>query len=433
MCFTEFVGYTCGHTSLSVKRFCPLTTQLHNNPCCTNNAVRPILAPNFCYGCARVIHGRWVDILESEHRFMHERGVCGCSVVFPHLQQPRVVSHYVDDADDTDDQPGGVNDGEQRGGSVTPTQRSRGTTYTTTTYSGLSGSATPFTPSIKGSGTFHEAEDVSYDSNTMPFGPSTSNQSARPTTDSNAAATSVSPAGSSSGGSKRGKGRQRRGKKAQKGSTGRSGHNQQFSNQSQQLAPLFEERQSNTNKKPSVSVRTPSLYGAEWLQDHKILHDEGRCSCAVRFERYESREMSIADEAGSQNHTEITTLAEYNQQYPQESASGNGEGSSRNPMASSIPHVTTNPGNPARWACSPETSAENNAGVGSHASHPIDMQTAWYNNESEVPLAGLPIGAGPEGDSHMPPFQTCELNIFTNQEQENYYPETSRHRRGVSF
>ncbi|KAI6084592.1 hypothetical protein F4821DRAFT_168710, partial [Hypoxylon rubiginosum] len=91
MCFTELIGYTCAYTSLSVKRFCPLTTQLHNNPCCTNNAVRPILAPNFCYGCARVIHGRWVDILESEHR---------CTVVFPHLQQPRVVSHYADDADD---------------------------------------------------------------------------------------------------------------------------------------------------------------------------------------------------------------------------------------------------------------------------------------------------------------------------------------------
>lgn len=49
-------------------------------------------------------------------------------------------------------------------------QRSRATTYTTATYSGLSGSATPFTPSNnQGSGTFREAEDVSYDSNIMLF------------------------------------------------------------------------------------------------------------------------------------------------------------------------------------------------------------------------------------------------------------------------
>ncbi|KAI1502445.1 hypothetical protein F5X99DRAFT_427377 [Biscogniauxia marginata] len=69
-----------------------MTTHLHSNPCCPCPATRPFLASEMCPACARILHGRWVQILEMEHRFMHERGACGCEVRFPALQQPRLVT-----------------------------------------------------------------------------------------------------------------------------------------------------------------------------------------------------------------------------------------------------------------------------------------------------------------------------------------------------
>lgn len=91
MCFTEFIGYTCGHTSPEVLRPCPMTTNSHTNPICSSHGRRPILAEEMCPACQRILHGRAVLILEWEHHWMHERGVCGCPVVFPDLIRPRVV------------------------------------------------------------------------------------------------------------------------------------------------------------------------------------------------------------------------------------------------------------------------------------------------------------------------------------------------------
>ncbi|KAI1208972.1 uncharacterized protein F4807DRAFT_105697 [Annulohypoxylon truncatum] len=102
MCFTEFLGYTCGHTSIPVKRPCPMTTQSHVNPICPLPACRPLLAFTMCPSCARIVHGRWVNIIVHEHEFMHARGACHCPLRFPHLQQPRVVSQY-EDAEDMKD------------------------------------------------------------------------------------------------------------------------------------------------------------------------------------------------------------------------------------------------------------------------------------------------------------------------------------------
>lgn len=91
MCFSEFIGYTCGHSSAEVLRPCPMTTQLHTNPVCARHARRPVLAPEMCPACQRVLHGRAVLITEWEHRWMHERGACGCEVQFPDLFRPRVA------------------------------------------------------------------------------------------------------------------------------------------------------------------------------------------------------------------------------------------------------------------------------------------------------------------------------------------------------
>lgn len=91
MCFSEFIGYTCGHSSAEVLRPCPMTTQQHTNPLCARHARRPMLVPEMCPACQRVLHGRAVLITEWEHRWMHERGVCGCEVRFPDLFRPRVA------------------------------------------------------------------------------------------------------------------------------------------------------------------------------------------------------------------------------------------------------------------------------------------------------------------------------------------------------
>lgn len=101
MCFTEFIGYTCGHQGADVLRPCPMTTEVHTNPVCTTYARRPILSPGMCPGCQRIIHARCVLTTEWEHHWMHERGVCGCRVIFPDLIKPRVVNQFQPNAQQT--------------------------------------------------------------------------------------------------------------------------------------------------------------------------------------------------------------------------------------------------------------------------------------------------------------------------------------------
>ncbi|OAA62019.1 hypothetical protein SPI_04878 [Niveomyces insectorum RCEF 264] len=91
MCFLEFIGYTCGHTSLPVLRPCPLTTASHTFPTCPRRADKPFLAGEMCSACQKIVHSRATQIEEYEHRFMHERGVCGCPTVFPYLIRPRTI------------------------------------------------------------------------------------------------------------------------------------------------------------------------------------------------------------------------------------------------------------------------------------------------------------------------------------------------------
>ncbi|KAI1335640.1 hypothetical protein F5Y15DRAFT_397328 [Xylariaceae sp. FL0016] len=91
MCFSEFIGYTCGHTGIVVNRPCPLTTQGHNYPACKTPALRPFLIATMCSACTRVLHGRYHDLNEWEHQWKHARGACACNTKFPALQGPRPV------------------------------------------------------------------------------------------------------------------------------------------------------------------------------------------------------------------------------------------------------------------------------------------------------------------------------------------------------
>ncbi|KAI1399648.1 hypothetical protein F4819DRAFT_464310, partial [Hypoxylon fuscum] len=155
MCFTEHIGYTCGHSSVPVKRACPLTTEFHGNQCCSNSATRPILALTFCPPCARIVHGRWVNIIQFEHRFMHERGACGCEVVFPNLQHPRVVSH---EASAGDAAPDAGTPGEARS-SVVASQR--GDQEMAHRYMGFTGQPQANVTNVDESGRFPVADHVS--------------------------------------------------------------------------------------------------------------------------------------------------------------------------------------------------------------------------------------------------------------------------------
>ncbi|KAK3939666.1 hypothetical protein QBC46DRAFT_436950 [Diplogelasinospora grovesii] len=101
MCFTEYVAYQCGHRSPPVLRVCPLTTVSHKYPVCGSQATKQHNAPTMCTACERQLHTRWVLIREWEHRWLHERGACGCDVVFPGLlTRPRVVGGGGGDRDD---------------------------------------------------------------------------------------------------------------------------------------------------------------------------------------------------------------------------------------------------------------------------------------------------------------------------------------------
>ncbi|KAK4240791.1 hypothetical protein C8A03DRAFT_41707 [Achaetomium macrosporum] len=92
MCYREFIAYQCGHRSMVVLRPCPLTTAGHNFPVCSLTPSKPTYAETMCPACERQLHSRWVLIREWEHRWLHERGVCGCDVIFPGLlTTPRVI------------------------------------------------------------------------------------------------------------------------------------------------------------------------------------------------------------------------------------------------------------------------------------------------------------------------------------------------------
>lgn len=132
-------------------------------------------------------------ILEWEHHWMHERGVCGCSVIFPDLIQPRVVGPSLP-YDGPDQLKPEVNENKTvRKGKNKPT-------------SSGPGRALP-APSM-----------------------------AKKTTNR----------GASSTGSE--------------------------------------------NKPVGVSARVPSLYGAEWVDEHRQLHEAGSCECAGDFSSYKTPE-----------------------------------------------------------------------------------------------------------------------------------------------
>lgn len=227
MCFTEFIGYTCGHTSLEVLRPCPMTTHSHANPVCSSHGRRPILAEEMCPACQRILHGRAVMILEWEHHWMHERAVCGCPVVFPDLIQPRVIG--------------------------------RGQTF-----GGLEQSQ----PQANRAKTIAEGKNKnngkmpSLNPETHPITPSTTSSDSGP---------GSLPAAQPMALHKKAAAKKRAGSRKTSNIQATPGNHK-------------------GNKPHDVSIRMPSLYGVEWIDEHRWLHKAGSCNCEGDFSLYKTPE-----------------------------------------------------------------------------------------------------------------------------------------------
>ncbi|KAJ9142081.1 hypothetical protein NKR23_g7382 [Pleurostoma richardsiae] len=306
MCFQEFMGYTCGHSSPPVARPCPMTTALHTNPVCSHMAIRPYLSPSMCPSCQRILHGRAVLIQESEHRFMHERGACGCPVKFPEQIQPQVV--------------GG-------GAGVPQTQEP-------------------------------QTRDTS-------FAGAQPNAAIAPTTD----AMTMAPLGGAA----------------------------------PAAPPLFQEATTGVNQ--GVAVRIPSLYAAEWINDHRLLHQWGRCQCPAYFGVYQP---SFIDDP--LRPEEVAALEDADLEgitvRPAEMQAPRAAGAIHEPDSA----PSTNP-------------IFNDACAVGLQQRPVDCQATMYVH-SMTPIVGLPIGAGPEGQSHAGEWRTCILR------RASHYRRHGRSRKG---
>ncbi|KAI2636133.1 hypothetical protein GGS21DRAFT_543045 [Xylaria nigripes] len=375
MCFVEYLAYVCGHTSTAVNRPCPMTTHLHTNPCCPTPACRPFLVNTMCHPCNRIMHGRRVNIAECEHRWMHERGACDCEVIFPALQQPRLIYRSA-----------GENE------SINRTET--GPADTSNLYSGPSRQEAPAVPT-----TSHSA-------------------------------------------------------------------NQQFTQQTQRgnALPLFTEAQVGGNVE--VAVRLTSLYAAEWTKDHAKLHQTGRCTCPVSFEKYQplnveryegandTAEMEHSRSSHQVHHTSFEPTQPTAYYNPTTSTAWQGTNYEKAETNTMNPDVgAQNPygynrtpvGHVARWAMDgpPGSLLDEILGpigpdTARYQGHPVDVQTIHYQREGipiagnpiacdvmeeskfpstveyqrpESTVAGFPIGAGPEGESHAGDFAQCSLQL----------------------
>ncbi|RYP80327.1 hypothetical protein DL770_006274 [Monosporascus sp. CRB-9-2] len=453
MCFIEYLGYTCGHTGDSVLRPCPLTTRAHVNPVCPVPAVRPQLSRDHCPACQRVMHNRWVDIMEEEHRWMHERGACGCPVEFPALMQPRMIGRD------------GPDYGAGAGGAVSglPNAPGHGQGHG---YGYGRGQSTGSTGSGSGSGggSYHKPGN----SRNRNKNKKASNKPGR---------------GRGGGGNAKHqhqhqwKQQQQQQQQPQSQSHQTKAQTQQQRRQQQrERYPAFEEvRDGENDNDVRYVIRQPSMYGVEWTWDHAKLHEDGRCGCAVRFDKYDPspskdlRDVKHPDAGASSDgdHDAGKHVAPYiysgNTNNQLLVCTGGGDPSlsyrlsgdpTTAPTSRLGPQVSG--GQPARWSYDTPAKIHNLQEIcalpargADDSPRQLDMQTAWFGHQhhhqqqqapmaglppglgpecrdpsghlqaegqivlydvsQQVPLLGLPIGAGPEGLSHAGDFEDCEL------------------------
>ncbi|RYP79882.1 hypothetical protein DL769_002715 [Monosporascus sp. CRB-8-3] len=448
MCFIEYLGYTCGHTGDSVLRPCPLTTRAHTNSVCPVPAVRPQLSRDHCPACRRVMHNRWVDVMEEEHRWMHERGACGCPVEFPALMQPRMIGR---------DGPGY---GGGAGGAVSALSNAQGHAqghvygYGCGQSTGSSGSGSHYKPGNSKNKTKNKKAN---------------NKPGR--------------GGRGGGSNAKHQHQQKQHPQPQEHQT-KAQTQQQRRQQQRERYPAFEEvRDGEHDSDVRYVIRQPSMYGVEWTWDHAKLHEDGRCGCAVRFDKYDPssskdlRDVNHPGAGGDGDHDAGKQMASYtysgntnNQQLVRTGGGGPSLSYHLSGDPTTAPTSRLGPqvsgGQPARWSYDTPAKIHNMqeiyalpAGGADAQPRQLDMQTAWFGHQhhhhhhqqapmaglplglgpecqdpsghlqaegqivlydvsQQVPLLGLPIGAGPEGLSHAGDFEDCELYRLGHAAQE---------------
>ncbi|KAI1088857.1 hypothetical protein F5B19DRAFT_406096 [Rostrohypoxylon terebratum] len=349
MCFTEFLGYTCGHTSVPVKRPCPMTTQSHVNPVCPSPACRPLLALTMCPSCARIVHGRWVDIVVHEHEFMHVRGACSCPVRFPYSQQPRVVSHQADYNNDVEGMDreafiahfrsqSTANESDGSGSSsltIVPARKDDQQTPSNTSDSfHFSPAAAEFTPSepahpygpltpMMVSELFDIPPEFNFGLNSQ-YHHTDSNPTGSPVNVEPYGYDSPENGNNDAQSADKGKGKEiatgqeslDRGYLAdhqdgdasqtslypRSASVATSATMATSSLNNSNLPPMIEPREG-PNHTPEFATRMMSQYGAEWLTEHRQRHESGECDCRCSFARYHGQYMHMLAEQTQEDVT----------------------------------------------------------------------------------------------------------------------------------
>ncbi|KAK6087344.1 hypothetical protein SCUP234_01975 [Seiridium cupressi] len=237
-----------------------------------------------CSTCARILHTRWVEIVILEHQWMHERGTCGCGVVFPALQQPRETGKVRLGG-------GGGGGGNGNGGN---TSTSDDSTYSTR---GRDDDSTAAAGQVL-------FDPESYSRTGMDVPQSQEHQQPHPSNQSTK--------------SKNKQARRKRNKpdrKKQKDiqadlhSRGKPHNVPDMVNSTKPhalawdltLSPLIEidepvtSTSSSTKPSTSIAVRLSSQYGAEWIPEHAKLHAAGNCNCPVKFDTYKPEKLTVRD------------------------------------------------------------------------------------------------------------------------------------------
>lgn len=266
-----------------------------------------------------------------------------------------------------------------------------------------------------------------------------------------------------------------------------------------------------------VCTRLPSLYAAEWTNDHAELHENGQCSCNVSFKSYQPQDMDdVKGKAPARHHgakssqSQSAQRSSHGQGHAESSAKGamsdksskkklknkkfrtnknnkkkmnkdeqNGKTETENTSAKS--ESPPDVGQTARWSMYPPHLSILDEILGpidhlaitnqTHTHHhdatgrPVDIQTAHYYpdnvpisgnpivdgpsysniptiveySQPSITIAGFPLGAGPEGQSHAGDFEACKRPYSDNEEFVIYFStddedaEPVRRRRSNEF
>ncbi|KAJ4397086.1 hypothetical protein N0V93_001310 [Gnomoniopsis smithogilvyi] len=202
-----------------------------------------------CPACQRIIHGRAVLILEWEHHWMHERGVCGCPVIFPDLIKPRLIvpSYSVRATQPTKSTPTGAKNTAEKAEHAHLKQKCR---------RNKKKKSTGPQDTLRTGGHNETGENSAGDGQSSPDQLGGKRPSIQKKSD-----VSDKP-----------------GERRQVGNT--TGH----------------------NKPAAIPARIHSLYGAEWIEEHRQLHIAGSCKCAADFASYQTPEVYSITESSSLEH-----------------------------------------------------------------------------------------------------------------------------------